>query len=194
MVAAKVGNVKIVSVLLRYGADPTYITDAGETALSIGAKVKLQTEYMLLKSLVRAQQLNPLSGMLFISLHNHSQHHDEKLIEILIDYGADIGTALCMSGLNRPCLKRKHRRKTDNLNEANMGFSHYGFSFEPILILSQPKFLLMTRNPVLEAFKVGSIINKIGTFSGDLPHSQLLCLVAAHHRWCRVTVPVSPRR
>ena len=40
--------------------------------------------------------------------------------------------------------------------------SHYGFSFEPILVLSQPKFLLMTRNPVLDAFKVGTIINRIG--------------------------------
>ena len=29
-------------------------------------------------------------------------------------------------------------------------------------MLTQPKFLLMTRNPVLTAFKVGTIINKIG--------------------------------
>lgn len=40
MIAAKVGNFKIVKVLLQYGADPTCVTNAGDTALSIGARVR----------------------------------------------------------------------------------------------------------------------------------------------------------
>ena len=40
MIAAQVGNYKIVKVLLQYGADPTIVTCAGDTALSIGARVK----------------------------------------------------------------------------------------------------------------------------------------------------------
>jgi ankyrin repeat protein len=39
MIAAKVGNFKVVKVLLEYGADPTSVTNAGDTALSIGARV-----------------------------------------------------------------------------------------------------------------------------------------------------------
>lgn len=126
MIAAQVGNYKIVKVLLQYGADPTTVTSAGDTALSIGAR-----------------------------------HHDERMIKLLIDYGADIGVALCMVGLNRPSLYHKARFE-DMLNAPTIGLSHYGFSFEPILILSQPKFLLRARNPIYEAFKVGTIINKIG--------------------------------
>lgn len=39
MMAAKVGSTRLVKTLLEYGADPTCVTKAGDTALSIGAKV-----------------------------------------------------------------------------------------------------------------------------------------------------------
>ena len=39
MTAVKVGNVKIVKLLLEYGADPLNLNTTNETALSIGIKV-----------------------------------------------------------------------------------------------------------------------------------------------------------
>lgn len=38
----------------------------------------------------------------------------------------------------------------------------YGFNFEPVLRLAQPKFIVRTSNPILTAFRCGSIIKKIG--------------------------------
>lgn len=92
-----------------------------------------------------------------------AKHSNEEMIELLVDYGADMGVALCMVGLDRPSIYHKGNQGV-KLNAPTMGLSHYGFSFEPILILSQPKYILKTRNPVLTAFKVGTIINKIGEF------------------------------
>ena len=49
------------------------------------------------------------------------QHHDEQMIKLLIDYGADIGVALCMVGLNRPSLYHKARYE-EMLNAPTIGY------------------------------------------------------------------------
>ena len=43
------------------------------------------------------------------------------MIKMLIDYGADIGVALCMVGLNRPSLYHKARFE-DMLNAPTIGY------------------------------------------------------------------------
>ena len=43
------------------------------------------------------------------------------MIKLLIDYGADIGVALCMVGLNRPSLYHKARFE-DMLNAPTIGY------------------------------------------------------------------------
>jgi hypothetical protein len=78
---------------------------------------RLLTSKVSIKLLLRIQ----IHFILLVSSTNPPpQHNDERMIELLIDYGADIGQALCMVGLNRPSIFHKARHQ-DMLNAPTIG-------------------------------------------------------------------------